>query len=325
VSLSIEIVNAPELRSSFVDFYDTVYEYRAARWPGNKPQEHLLLSGESPQTIGKPFRALLAIDNGKVVARGVALVDTGYLRHWNDRVGHLILFEALDGAELAVRRLVDEAFAFIAPHGIDSIRAGYGLLDTPFPIDEYESLPPLNLHQSPIYYHRLLKNGGFQTEKGWVDYRSPVTAKALEEWHEARAKVLAAGYDLIPFADLERNKLIRDLTQIRNDTFKQHWGTTPETEGDARYILGAYEPMGLLTTSLLAYKNSEVVGMLVAVPEMTALAVVTPPRILHDSEKLNVCIFGVRESERGMGLHFGMAASVYLGLQNGALSTSTEP
>ena len=89
LSVSIEIADTPELRASFVDFYDSVYECRAARWPGNKAQEHLLLSGESPLTIGKPFKALLALDDGKVVARAVALVDLNYLAHWNDRVGHI--------------------------------------------------------------------------------------------------------------------------------------------------------------------------------------------------------------------------------------------
>jgi hypothetical protein len=36
VSLSIEAVNSPDLRATFADFFDTVYEYRAARWPGRK-------------------------------------------------------------------------------------------------------------------------------------------------------------------------------------------------------------------------------------------------------------------------------------------------
>jgi hypothetical protein len=107
---------------------------------------------------------------------------------------------------------------------------------------------------------------------------------------------------------------VSDLTEIRNECFKSHWGTTPVTEDEVKYFLKAYEPAGLLTTSLLAYRDSKVVGMVVATPEMTALAVVRPPRVLSDSEKLNSLLLGVRESERGTGLRAKMAASVCLDL-----------
>jgi hypothetical protein len=314
VSLSIEILNSLDLRTRFVDFYDTVYEYRDARWPGKKAEEHLLLSGESPLIAGKSFRALLAIDGGKVVARGIALMDSNYLRYWNDHVGHLILFEALDESDVAVRQLVDEACAYLSQHGIESVRAGYGLLDTPFPIDDYESLPPMSVRQSPKYYHRLLKNAGFQTEKGWVDYRLRITDESLELGRMLRDRLLPVSYELIQFADLAETKLVSDLTEIRNECFKSHWGTTPVTEDEVKYFLKAYEPTGLLTTSVLAYRDSKVVGMVIATPEMTALAIVRPPRVLSDTEKLNSLLLGVRESERGTGLRAKMAASVCLDL-----------
>ena len=129
-----------------------------------------------------------------------------------------------------------------------------------------------------------------------------------------RAMLLAAGYEFIPFADLEERQLVKDLTGIRNDTFKAHWGSPPETEDEVRYLLKMYEPAGVLTTSLLARRDGQAVGMAIAVPELTSMAIVTPPRVLDESEKLNVLLFGVRESDRGKGVHFGMAASIYLDL-----------
>jgi hypothetical protein len=104
-------------------------------------------------------------------------------------------------------------------------------------------------------------------------------------------------------ADLAENKVVRDLTAIRNDTFKSYWGSAPETEDEVRLLLKAYESVGVLTTSLLAYKHSEVVGMVVAVPEVTVSAIVRAPRTVDDNEKLNFFLIGVRESERGSGLN----------------------
>ena len=314
MSVSIQIVDSPDLQASFVDFYDTAYEWRAVRWPGKKLLEYSILGGESPLIAGRPFRAFLALDDGKVVARAIALVDTNYLRHWNDKVGHFIMFEALDGSDAAVKLLADEAGKFLATHGLEAMRAGYGLLDTPFPIDEYELLPPINVRQSPAYYHRLLKNAGFQTEKGWVDYKMRVTDARIEEWKAARAGTLSAGYELVRFADIEENKLVRDLTYIRNETFKLHWATPLESEDEVRFLLRVYQPLGGMETSLLAYKDSKVVGMALAMPEVAATAIVRPPRVLDDSEKLNTLLFGVAVSERHTGLQYGLGASVYLDL-----------
>jgi len=94
----------------------------------------------------------------------------------------------------ATRQLVDAACTWLESEGAEAARAGFGLLDFPFPIDAYDALPPTWLRQSPAYYHGLLKDAGFETEQGWVDYRIEVTPELVARWTSALDSARRAGF-----------------------------------------------------------------------------------------------------------------------------------
>ena len=60
---------------------------------------------------------------------------------------------------------------WLARPNVEAAHAGIGLLDFPFVIDDYESLPSSHVRHNPGYYHYLLKDARFESEKGWVDYK----------------------------------------------------------------------------------------------------------------------------------------------------------
>src|SRR5256885_2750773 len=53
-------------------------------------------------------------------------------------------------------------------------------------IDDYESLPPNVLRHNPAYYHALLKDAGFESEKGFVDYKVEVRPELVARWQSMR-------------------------------------------------------------------------------------------------------------------------------------------
>jgi hypothetical protein len=83
------------------------------------------------------------------------------------------------------------------------------MLEFPFVIDAYEALPPPFVKQNPPYYHRLLKDAGFESEKGWVDYKIRVRPELVERWESALEAARRAGYRIVPLADIERPKRSR--------------------------------------------------------------------------------------------------------------------
>src|SRR5215510_11758213 len=198
MAVKIESPEGREALTEFVQFYDQVYEYRDARWPAAVEFQVPVLTGESPFAQGRKLRPFLARTAGRIVARVVAVVDERYNRHWQERLGHLIMFEALPETRAATKLLMDAACTWLADQGLEAARAGFGLLEFPFVLDDYDSLPPNFVHQNPMYYHRLLKDAGFESEKGWVDYKIAVQPELVTRWESALEAARRAGYEIVP-------------------------------------------------------------------------------------------------------------------------------
>jgi GNAT superfamily N-acetyltransferase len=224
------------------------------------------------------------------------------------------MFEAMAEAREATQLLMDAACEWLRERGAEAARAGFGLLEFPFVLDDYESLPPDIARQNPDYYHRLLKDAGFESEKGWVDYKIEVRPEMIGQWNQALEFARRAGYEIVPLKDVSDKRRVSEFTDTWKDTFKSHWGFSPLSQDEISLLLEAFKPAGAFDTSVIAYHNGAPVGMLFVVPEVTSTAILKPGRILKDSEKLNILAIGVRESARGQGVNLAMAGYAYLEL-----------
>jgi GNAT superfamily N-acetyltransferase len=314
MAVRIALPTGRDALAEFVNFHDRVYEARDAHWPVAVDLELPILLGESPFNAGRRMRAFTASKDGAIVARALAVVDERYQRHWHEKLGHVVMFEALSDCRDAVRQLMDEACEWLSSQGAIAARAGMGMLDTPFVVDDYDSLPPQVIRHNPAYYHSLLKDAGFETEKGWVDDKIAVTPELVARWESALEACRRSEIELVPLADVPEPTRIAHFTDTWADTFKTHWGWSAFSEDEMAILLGLFAPAGALDTSLLAYRDGDPVGFLVVVPEISAFAVTNPGRELRDDEKLNFLGIGVRESARGRGVNLGMAARTYLEL-----------
>jgi len=200
VTLTIEHPSTEDELTELILFHDRVYEYRSARWPALVPVQLPMLTGMGPFAEDRTMHPIVARENGEIVARAVAAVDQRYLRRWDDGVGHVVMYEALPGAREATRLLMDEACSWLRDQGLQAARCGFGMGEFPFVIDEYETLPPNLVRQNPPYYHSLLKDAGFESEKGWVDYKIEVRPDLVKRWHSSLESVQRAGYEIVPLA-----------------------------------------------------------------------------------------------------------------------------
>jgi hypothetical protein len=222
------------------------------------------------------------------------------------------MFEALPDTHDATRGLVDAACDWLRAEGAEDARAGFGLLDFPFPIDAYDALPPSWLRQSPVYYHALLKNAGFETEQGWVDYKIAVTPELLARFERARDVLRPTGIRLVPLADVPAEQRMAQLALVWNEAFARHWGFTPFTVAELENVFGMFTASGVLETSLLAFEGDEPVGALWYAPEVSAFAVTAPGRRIAPEERLNTLGIAVRAPARGRGVNLAMAAHAFL-------------
>ena len=314
MAIAIESPEGTQAVTEFVLFQDDVYADRPVRWPALPALQVPLLAGMTPFTEGRTIRPFVARDGDRLLARALAVLDGRYNRHWNERLGHLLMFEARPGTRQATRLLVDTACEWLRERGAEAARAGFGMLEFPFVVDDYDSLPPSILRHNPAYYHALLKDAGFETEQGMVDYRIEVRPELVARWESALEAVRRAGYEIVPLAEVPELRRAPEFTELWNDGFKAHWGYTPFSEAEMTLLLNAFAPTGVLDTSVMTYRAGRPVGALWVGPETTARALVAPGRAIADAEKLNFLGIAVRESDRGRGVNLAMSAYAYLEL-----------
>ena len=318
--MRVEVPDGTAAIDEFVRFHDHVYAGHRAFWPAFLALEAPFVGGTGPVAADRRVRPFVARDGGEIVARVLAVADARYQRHWNERLGHVVKFEALPGTRDAVRALMDAACEWLATQGVDAARAGMGPLDMPFVIDEYGALPPSILRSNPAYYHALLKDAGFETERGFVDYRIAVRPELVSRWEGAVAAAERAGFRLVPLRDVPSVRRAALTAAIFNETFAAHWGMSPVTEQEQATYLTLFEATGAFDTSVIAYQGAEPMGQVTVVPETSAFASVAPGRTLEPRERLNWLGIGVRTPARGRGVNLALAGYAFLELVRGGAS-----
>src|SRR5262249_5515140 len=315
MTIKIESPDTEAGFTAFIKFQDVIRPELTARWPAATEMQLPFLMGVSAFAAGKIMKAFVAREDGDTQARVVASVDPEYNKRGTDRPQKQALFEARPGSYRATRALMDAACEWLQSQGALAARAGFYLpIDLPFVVDEYDALPPNLMRQNPDYYHSLIKDAGFESEKGLVDYKIRVTPELIARYESALEAGRRGGYELVPLKDLSPEKRVSDFAPAWNEAVYDHWGFVAASNEAYAEVLGFFEMLGGLETSLVACRGGEVVGTLMVVPEETAHAALKPGRVLEDSEKLNFLGIGVREVARGRGVNLAMASYAYLKL-----------
>jgi GNAT superfamily N-acetyltransferase len=309
--VKIERVEGADAVAEFIALHDRVYARRAARWQAS-PLDGPMLLGQTPLTAERALAPFVAREGGEVVARACAAVDQPYLRHWGDRVGHILRFEALPEAREGARAVLDAACEWLAARGMSAARTGFGLFDMPYNTDAYEVLPPSMLRQNPPEYHALIKAAGFETEQGFVDYAAEATPELRERWQRALDGAHQGGFEIVPFREWPAERRGHELSEVWNECFARHFGWTPLAPEITALFVAGESPA--LDTSVFALQEGRIVGFCFVVPDDPAHASFAPGRAPRPSERLNILAIGVRQPARGRGLNYAMAGHAFLEL-----------
>ena len=162
-------IERPSTRQQFDEFARLPFQVYAARdawWPPDVQNEVDLLSRRSLLATHLELMPLCACRAGRIVARVSAVVNRRYIDHWNEQLGQLIQFEALEGEDVAVAAMLDQAVQSLRDRGMRSVRTGFAaFLDYPYAIDNYDSLPSFLLRGNPASYHTLLQGVGLRNRE----------------------------------------------------------------------------------------------------------------------------------------------------------------
>ncbi len=277
-----------------------------------------LLAGRSPLSPYIEIEPICARRNGKLVARVSVVVNHRYNRHWNEQLGQLVHFESMPDEDEAVAAILERAVERVRERGMSAVRTGFAaFLDYPYAIDNYNEFPSFLLRGNPAYYHRYLKNAGFETEKGQTDYTAALTSEILERYRGMIEAAERGGARIVSWRGFGFLAAIDAWTDVTNSAFERHWGWNPVSRAESRTMLSSLGDTPVADLSVLAVVGGGVVGAVFSVPDLSATLAYVKPRMRLAPERgggtrgalINI---GVIEKVRGRGIARAMAAQSFL-------------
>ena len=116
----------PNCVNEFFSLYTHIPYYQTIQPSPGVHVQLTFLKHNTPFSEGRQFQGLLSRDGKRVVARAVAVHDQRYNQQWGERLGHLIMFEALPSSWEASRQLVDKACEWLRKQGLNALPRALG-------------------------------------------------------------------------------------------------------------------------------------------------------------------------------------------------------
>ena len=324
--MHVKKLSTTEDLERYVDFAKEVYRDNPYWVPVNKDHLIKLLSrnaGFGPQS---EIQAFAVESEGRTRATVAALYDEAYHLHWNERLGHLHFFEALPDQTEAVDVLMGHACEWLLERGCTagrlSMLAG---VELPLTIDAYTAVPTCFNRYNPPYYHSYIKNSGFVTEHGLVEYEVEFTPELERRYREMVQRVKDSGV-VVRSWDLDRlEEEGAAFAALANETFSAHWGFMPVPDAVMRAFYVDFRDFLIPEFLAFAEVDGERVGFVYSLPDLNQALHPMRDKVLEENfpefqqrvrqiDRGALLIIGVKKKFRGRGINLAIAAHSYLGM-----------
>ena len=198
-------------------------------------------------------------------------------------------------------------------------------LQLPLTIDSYDAVPTVFHSFNPAYYHSYIKNSGFRTEVGAVQYQIQFTPELAGRYREMVGRATDNGISLRSW-DFNRLEHETDiLTALGNDTFSAHFGFMPLPKAVYRGLTVGLKDFLVDDFTAFAEVDGQVVGFVYSLPDLNqALHPMRGRAIEENFEEFQrhlkainhgvLLIIGVKRDYRGRGINLALAARSYLAM-----------
>jgi GNAT superfamily N-acetyltransferase len=294
-----------------------------------------LLSGESAHGPHSRVRAFWVEEDDRLRATLTVVVHELYNRHWDERMGHLLFFEALPGQDDAVQTLMQAACEWLRAHGCHAARLSILLgWQIPLTIDAYDAVPTVFHTYNPAYYHSYVKNAGFQTERGAVQYQIRFTPELADRYRQMVARAASEGVNVrsLDFDRLDAETAL--LIELYNETFAAHWGANPMTQPIMEGLTHGLKDFLIADFIRIAEVDGQAVGFVYALPDLNQAFhrlrgevveehLTELQQYLQEIDHGVLLIIGVRPPYRGRGINLALAAQSYLAMIERGYTTAS--
>ena len=182
------------------------------------------------------------------------------------------------------------------------------------------TFPSFLLRANPAYYHCYLKEAGFETERGQLDYTAHLSREAVERYSGIIEAARYSGIQLRSWREFGFLAAVDAWTAVTNVAFREHWGWNPVTHAEVRPMLTSLWETPVSDLSMIATIDNRVVGAVFCVPDLSETLASLKRGVKLAPERgggtrgalINI---GVIDEARGRGVARAMAARSFLEME----------
>jgi ribosomal protein S18 acetylase RimI-like enzyme len=310
----------------YVEFGQDVYRDIPQWVPPDSEHLVALLSGNGGFGSESQIQAFWVEEDERILATVTAVTDDRYNRRWHERLGHLLFFEALPDQNEAVESLMRAATDWFRARDCQSLRMSMlPGMQLPFTIDAYDDVPTIFHTYNPPYYHSYIKNAGFKTECGVVQYQIVFTPELAARYQAmvARAEQSEISLRSWNFDRMEAEN--ETFTTLFNETFAHHFGFMPLPAEVMSGLTVGLKDFLVADFTLFAEAEGTTVGFVYSLPDLNQVFHRMKGKVIEDNfdefqqllqtiDHGALLIIGVKTGQRGRGVNLALAARSYLAM-----------
>lgn len=219
----------------------------------------------------------LAEKDGRTAGRICAHIDHNYVAHWNSRMGSFGFFECIDDVEVA-RSLFTEAASWLKQQKMESIRGPMNpssAVEFGFREDLPSCLSTFLMPHNPPYYIPFAEACGFSVARRlYACEKDCKLSPTPDPIYRYAARIKRNPRLSLRHVSLDHfDEFFRDITEIYNDSWADHWAYSPVSYEEMLHDFSALKPFWREELSIIAYFDGIPAGMTIIVPNINELLI----------------------------------------------------
>ena len=319
--VEVIIVKTKKEKAQFVDFPIKLYKNVKNYVPALRGDELKLLDKKKNSNVPDcDFDAFLALKNGKVVGRILAIEHYVSNEKWGQKYARFTRFDTIDDLEVA-KALFDAAEKWAKDRKLTAIQGPLGFNDLDkegLLIEGFDELATFEGSYNYPYYQSLVEKCGYKKEVDWLEFKIYPVEK-MDERVERVANLVQKKYGFEVLQIKSKSKFIKEYAQqifdCIDDSYSKLVGTIPLNDKLKKDLLGQFKLMLNLDYFVTVVdKDKKVIAFGFALPSLSKavnkckgrltlpgiidiLAATKKPKIL------DFALIGVRQEHQNKGVN----------------------
>lgn len=262
---------------------------------------------------------LLALRGDKIIGRIMGIINSRYNELKKEKIARFAYIETWEEGEV-IYALLSHIEDWAREKGMTRIVGPYGFSDQDpegFLIEGFENRATIATYYNFEWMPHFVEEAGYTKDIDYFVYKVEVPKELPEFYKRIYERVQRRGnFEIVEFKKRKELKMwIRPVLSLMNECYKESniYGYTPLDEKEMDDLANRYLPIIDPRFVKVAVRDSEVVGFIIGIPDMTEgikkargrllpFGVFKILRAAKKTKQLDLLLGAIREKYRGMGM-----------------------